>query len=303
VVGGRDRLRFLHAVTTQDVQGLAPGDAAYGALTDDRGRPITDFRLYVLPDAVLLEAPRGTFDALQAGLDKLVVADDVVLAAADGSLAVIEGASVSESIALGAPERRARGWFVPPSGALDGTTFAAGWNAQAHAPAGLDEPDVLATLPRVLEAMLLAPRYGGVGVLDWSGPRPGSATEDEIDAREIAAGRPGPPELRAAQVWNELGAMDAVSFTKGCFMGQEILNRVESQGNLKRRLVRLGFAHGGGAAWTDAPLADASGDDAGTVTRASGGHAFAFVRQGAWTKGTRLVAHPRGLGDVPVEVL
>ena len=70
MVGGRDRLRFLHAVTTQDVGSLGPGEAAYGALTDDRGRPISDFRLYVLPDAVLLEAPRATFDALLAGLEK-----------------------------------------------------------------------------------------------------------------------------------------------------------------------------------------------------------------------------------------
>lgn len=303
MVGGRDRLRFLHAVTTQDVASLAPGQAAYGALTDDRGRPISDFRLYVLPDAVLLEAPRATFDALSAGLEKLVVADDVVLAEADGELAVVEGATTADSLKAGADERRARGWFVPPAGALDDTTFVAGWNANVEAPGDLDEPSVLATLPRILETMLVAPRYGGVGVLDWSGPRAGSAGDDELDAREIAANRPGPVEMAQAQVWNELGAMDAVSFTKGCFMGQEILNRVESQGNLKRRLVRLGFAHGGGPAWTGAPLADASGADLGNVTRASGGRAFAFVRREAWAPGTKLLARPASGGEVPVEVL
>jgi folate-binding protein YgfZ len=109
--------------------------------------------------------------------------------------------------------------------------------------------------------------------------------------------------MAQAQVWNELGAMDAVSFTKGCFMGQEILNRVEAQGNLKRRLVRLGFANGGGPAWNGAPLADASGADLGTVTRASGGRAFAFVRREAWAPGTKLLARPTSGGEVPVEVL
>ena len=296
MVGGRDRLRFLHAVTTQDVASLLPGQAAYGALTDDRGRPISDFRLYVLPDAVLLEAPRATFDALSAGLDKLVVADDVELAEADGDLAVVEGSSVAESVALGAEARRARGWFVPSD--LGETTFAAGWNANAKV-----SPDALASYPRALETMLLAPRYGGVGVLDWSGPRAGSADDAVIDAREIAAGRPGPPELGEAQVWNELGAMDAVSFTKGCFMGQEILNRVESQGNLKRRLVRLGFDGPGGAAWRGAHLADSLGGDAGTITRAAGGRAFAFVKRDAWAAGTKLLARPSGGANVEVEVL
>ena len=83
---------------TQDVQGLVPGEGAYGALTDDRGRPVSDFRLYVLPEAVLLEAPRATFDALHAALDRLVIADDVLLAEADGELACVEADDIADSI-------------------------------------------------------------------------------------------------------------------------------------------------------------------------------------------------------------
>ena len=151
--------------------------------------------------------------------------------------------------------------------------------------------------------MLLASRYGGTGFLDWSGPLAGAADDEAIDAREISAGRPGPPELAEAKVWNELGAMDAVSFTKGCFMGQEILNRVESQGNLQRRLVRLALSGDVPADWRGAPLEDAAGLDAGVVTRVAHGRAFAFARRGAWEKGTRLVARPPGGAAVAVEVL
>jgi len=287
-------------VTTQDVQGLAPGEAAYGALTDDRGRPVSDFRLYVLPEAVLLEAPRATFDALHAALERLVIADDVQLAEADGTPACVEGDDVAAALACLAPVRRARGWFVPPAGALAGTQLAVGWNAQVAPAEDLDDPAALAAVPRRREAMLLASRYGGSGFLDWSGPLEGAADDEAIDAREIAAGRPGAPEIAEARVWNELGVMDAVSFTKGCFMGQEILNRVQAQGNLQRRLVRLALS---GEVAAGAALEDQQGLDAGVVTRAAQGRAFAFARRGAWDQGTQLVARAAGGNAVPVEVL
>ena len=220
MVTGRDRLRFLHAVTTQDVAGLAPGDHAYGALTDDRGRPISDFVLTVLPDTVRLDAPAACAEALKAALERLIVADDVELAWADDSVA----------------------------------------------PAGADDP--------------------------------------HLDALEILSFRPGPPEFAEARVWNELDRMDAVSFTKGCFMGQEILNRVQSQGQLQRRLVALTLDHP-----VDEPgrlrgvaLTGLGGEPVGSITRAAGDVAFAFVRRGAWEPGTRLVAHPPGGPAIPATV-
>ncbi len=129
-----------------------------------------------------------------------------------------------------------------------------------------------------------------------------------VDALEIAAGRPGPAEFAAARVFNELGHMDAVSFTKGCFMGQEILNRVHAQGNLQRRLVTLAFddpidvGSGVASGWSGALVTDAKGEPAGEVTRAARAPdserpiAFAFVKRGAWDPGTRLLARAKGGG-------
>jgi folate-binding protein YgfZ len=213
VVEGRDRLRFLHAVTTQDVARLEPGEGAYGALTDDRGRPISDFVLSVLPDAVRLEAPAACADALKAALERLIVADDVELAWA-------EDASASDA--------------------------------------------------------------------------PAAAEDARLDALDIRAFRPGPSEFAEARVWNELDRMDAISFTKGCFLGQEILNRVQSQGQLQRRLVTLALEGPAAepALLRGATLTGPDGEPAGIVTRAAQDVAFAFVKRGAWEPGTRLVAHP-----------
>jgi folate-binding protein YgfZ len=281
------------------VGALLPGQGAYGALTDDRGRPVSDFRLYVLPEAVLLEVPADAAEALRAALERLVIADDVILAWADGAPVAVEASDAEGALALLAGPRRERGWFVPPAGALAGEALAVGWDASSE-PAAADDEDALAAVPRLRQAMLRASRYGGTGLLDWSGPRADGAAAEALDALEIAAFRPGPAEFAEARVWNELGRLDAVSFTKGCFMGQEILNRVNAQGNLQRRLVALS---GRGedvpaAGLRGAPLIDQAGDTAGLVTRAARPApgepvlAFGFVRKEAWDPGTRLVAGP-----------
>jgi len=219
VVAGRDRLRFLHAVTTQDVAGLEPGQGAYGALTDDRGRPISDFVLTVLRDTVRLDAPAACAEALRATLERLIIADDVELA--------------------------------------------------------------------------------------WADEASGSPADDvQADAAEIRAFHPGPPEFAEARVWNELDRMDAVSFTKGCFMGQEILNRVQSQGQLQRRLVALTLDHpvDKPGRLRGAALTGPGSEPAGTITRAAEDVAFAFVKRGAWEPGTRLTAHPQDGPEVSATV-
>lgn len=306
VVGGADRLRFLHAVTAQDVASLIPGEGAYGAFTDERGRPVADFHLYVLPEALLLELPQGRAEEARAALDRLVIADDVTTAWASGETVAYESADPARLAATMAPARAGR--FAAPAGELAGMAPAVGYAGE-----GSDKAE-LADVPGQRQAILRASRLGGHGALHWAaGDRAGelaaaaaAATGDapvtvalsatQRDPLEIEAGRIGAAELAEARVWNELGAMHAVSLTKGCWMGQEIVRRVHLLGEVQRRLtgVVLDVPHGVG--WAGARLETPEGAPAGTITRAARSPSLgttlglAFVRRAHGAPGTPLVA-------------
>lgn len=307
VVGGSDRVRFLHAVTAAEVEGLEPGGGVFGALTDDRGHPVSSFHLYVLPEAVLLELPSGRAETAREALERLVIADDVTLAWAAGATVGYESADAALLAATMAPARGSR--FVAPPEALAGVTPAVGYAAGSGEP----DPEDLASLPLRREAVLRASRLGGFGALHWAldGDRAGelAALATRRDAKvkialspaereplEIEAGAIGVAEIEEAKVWNELDAMDAVSLTKGCWMGQEIVRRVHALGELQRKRtgVVLDAPHGQG--WARALLEDEAGVPAGVVTRAARSRALgatvaqAFVRRAHWAPGSRLVA-------------
>jgi folate-binding protein YgfZ len=177
----------------------------------------------------------------------------------------------------------------------------------------LEDEAALAAVPAARHAVLRASRLGGYGALHWAeGDRmaelaaaaagaagPGvtlALSPTQLDPLEIAAGRMSAAELAEARVWNELGVMSAVSLTKGCWMGQEIVRRVHVLGEVQRRLtgVVLDLPHGVG--WAGARLETPEGAPAGTITRAARSPSLgttlglAFVRRAHGVPGTPLVA-------------
>ncbi len=282
VLGGADRMRFLQALVAQDLDGLAPGEGIHGALTDDRGRPIADFHLYVLPEALLLELPVGRAEEARAALDGRIIADDVRTAWASGGVVAYESSDPGQlAIASGSPRQGgpldSLGDPAPGVGFADGTGF-------AEDDPALEDEAVLATVPAVRHAVLRASRLGGFGALHWSSvdrmvelaavASGGSGvtvalSATQLDLLEITAGRIGAMELAEARVWNELGMMAAVSLTKGCWMGQEIVRRVHVLGETRRVLRGLTLDVPHGVDWAGAALEDAVGAAAGVVTRAS----------------------------------
>jgi len=227
-----------------------------------------------------------------------------------GTAVAYESADADRLAAQFGERRRAAGRFAPPKSALEDVVPGVGYDAAGsdrELDPDLDE-DALADLPLARGAVIRASRLGGYGALHLSeagmdevaaaaaaGAVPLLSAVD-LDPLEIAAGRAGDPELSEAKVWNELGLMNAVNFTKGCFMGQEILNRVLSQGAVQRKLTGLVLDVPHGTGWAGATLETADGKPAGVITRAARHAAlgqtiaFAFVRRASWAAGTELVA-------------
>src|SRR5438094_4460274 len=83
---GEDRVRLLHAMTTNHVQKLQPGEGCYVFFLSAQGRVLADANLFALPDRILLDAEPEMREGLYEHLDKFIIADDVTLEDASDTL-------------------------------------------------------------------------------------------------------------------------------------------------------------------------------------------------------------------------
>lgn len=107
----------------------------------------------------------------------------------------------------------------------------------------------------------------------------GDAPDPAEEAERIAAGVPRMGvDLDDSVIPQEAELeVDAVSFTKGCFVGQELVCRIDSRGHVNRFLRRLEFA--GGEAPSPGAVILAGDREVGSITSAAAGHALGFVRR------------------------
>src|SRR6266849_8604601 len=105
-VTGDDRVRLLHAMTTNHIQQIEPGQGCYAFFLNAQGRILADANVFVLPDRILLDVEPELRERLYQHLDKFIIADDVALEDASESLTAVgvEGPKAAEAlVAMGAP--------------------------------------------------------------------------------------------------------------------------------------------------------------------------------------------------------
>lgn len=228
---GEDRLRFLGGQTTCELKDLEPGRGIYGFFTSVKGRIDADGVFLALEDRVLVELPPGKAREIAARLERYVIADRV-------EIEVIED---SAALALVGPR-------------ADATLDAAGGEAPAREAWSHRATEVGGIPVRVLRQE----RPGGEALGLWmraeeaesvarallaAGATPVGSTA--LDALRIERGEPvfgldfGPENFP-----QETGLDDAVSFTKGCYLGQEVVARLHYRGQVSRQLRALVFDAG-----------------------------------------------------------
>jgi len=213
-VSGPDAADFLQGQFTNDLAGIRPGGAVYGLWLDRRGR---------------------------------VVADSHVILASDGSGFWI--ASVSSPSPVIA--RRLGDFIVADDVVIEDATAA--WRGVALIGAGTGA--WLAAEPRA--GMFFPGRRDSVENWEWVHPAGESASVDaatsgarragasDVERMRVAAGIPSvPADIGPADLPNE-GGLEAlaISYSKGCYLGQEVMARLKSTGRVRRALVRV---RGGG---------------------------------------------------------
>ncbi|HEY2388093.1 MAG TPA: glycine cleavage T C-terminal barrel domain-containing protein [Candidatus Binatia bacterium] len=226
VATGADRVDFLQGMLSNDVRALAPGTGCAALLLTEQGKVVADCIVLAQADAIVLDARAGAIAGAREALERYIVADDVELAA-DGE---------THACALLGPrtdEALARVGMTPPPA-----------TPYAH--------DVRATaFGEVRIVRLPAPGGGGVlclvpreRVAAWWGAwvEAGIATAgfSAFEALRIESGVPaygvdvGPDTIALEAPY---GA--AISFGKGCYLGQEVVERVTARGHVNRKLVPL----------------------------------------------------------------
>jgi folate-binding protein YgfZ len=208
LVRGRDRARYLHNVTSNDVKQMKPGDVCYAFILTPQGRIQADLHLFCFPDHFLIDTEPDLRAKLPALILKFKVADQVELEDLTEKTAAlgVEGPR--------APALRENFANKPEFTVLDTTvTGQPGFRVFGASEA----------LPELIQTA------GAV-----------AATPEDARAVRIENGKPRYGEdIRESSLPQETRQMDAVSFSKGCYVGQEIVERIRAQGHVNKLLVRL----------------------------------------------------------------
>ena len=227
VLTGPDRLSYLQGLLTNDVAALSAGSGCYAALLTPQGRMISDMRVLELGDRVLLDVPRHVSDQVAAHLGNFIFSEDTAVedvTATTSQLTVIGPASASALGIEAVPPYASR-----PLDVAGEKTIAVG-NDDFGVPA-VDLFFPSASRPTILAALDAA----GVCTVD----------EDVADVLRIEAGTPAfGIDMTNDTIPLEAGIEGrAISLTKGCYVGQEVIIRVlhRGQGRVARRLVGLTF--------------------------------------------------------------
>ena len=221
-VVGEDRVRLIHAMCTNHIEQLQPGSGCYAFFLTSQGRIISDANVFCMPDYLLLDTEPEARDRLKQHLDRYIIADDVTLDDFTDCAAVIniEGPEVEAVMKeLGAPAAH-----MPCSIAEWGHALVA-HNSYTGG------PGYSIMLPTE-EKSDLAARLGAAGIPE------ARLAETEPVRLENGRARYG-IDFSEANIPQETQLLHAVHASKGCYLGQEIVERVRSRGHVNRQLTQL----------------------------------------------------------------
>lgn len=285
LVRGEDRARLLHALCTNHVQQLQPGQGCYAFFLNAQGRVLADAVVLCREDHFLLDVEPEVRAPLYAHIDQYIIADDVTLEDASESTAVValEGpaaAGLLQQAGAAVPETD-YAHSTWEHNVLARVTVTGGPGFRLYAP--VDRRETLLDQLITVGAQVALPGEADLVRLEHGRPRYGKDISD-------------------TRLPQETQQTHALHFTKGCYLGQEIVERIRSRGHVNRALQLMEIAtpeppHAGAKLTLD-------GKDAGEITSAgfspSRGATLAlgYVRMEATQPGKTL-----HLGELPVALV
>jgi len=270
-VSGRDRATYLQGLLTNDIPALTRGTGCYAAWLTAQGRMTTDMHVLESGDMILLDVPAATRESVLQRLDQFIFTEDVQLGDLTGALAEVtllgpRAAEIIETTAAGA-------------------TGLAGWPQYANARVEFaGSPLVIARIDRVgVPGYTLYVDVAHAGKLA-AALEAGGAVRLSDEALEVARVEAGYPlfgvDMDEDTIPLEAGIEGrAISMTKGCYVGQEVIIRVlhRGHGRVARRLVGFRLRN---AATSRGARVRAGGKDIGVITSSATSPRFGSIALG-----------------------
>ncbi len=258
---GPDRVRYLNAIVTNNVQALGEGHGTLALLLNPQGRILGELEISALKEELLVRTHASVREAIAAALDKYIIMDDVTLEDATdtvGSVA-IEGprtaAIVAEATGL-ALDGFSK--FATAEVSVGGASCLMARRSHFGGAGAefITSREKLAILWKQLLGSVHAEHGTAIGM-------------KALNTLRLEAGVPWfPADFNDTVIPHEAALEEThISFSKGCYTGQEIVERVRSRGHVNRRRVSLRFSSSAAPAFATRLFAE--GKEIGLVTSAA----------------------------------
>jgi folate-binding protein YgfZ len=266
---GPDRVRYLNALLTNNIRDLKAGDGTVSLLLNPQGHILAEIETYALEDRILGVSYAMIREKLKESLEQYIIMDDVTLIdetekygtlALEGPKAAVvvrelTGVNLEELTELGHVE-------IPQERGGSAGKLPGACRLVRRSPDGVPGAEFLVERGRLAEwwkLLLEAAQAHGGGAIGYTA----------LSARRLEQGVPWfGYDFDERQIPHEAGLQDShISYVKGCYTGQEIVERVRSRGHVNRMRVLLKFAGVEPPAAGTAILAD--GKEAGQITRSA----------------------------------
>jgi folate-binding protein YgfZ len=299
---GADRQKFINGQVTNNVQALKAGEGCYAALVTAKGKIQSDLNIYALTNELLLDFEPGLADLVKQRLEQFVIADDVQIVDVTPhyGLLSVQGPksdAVVESLQLG---------FTIPIKPFALTSIQNGNLGEIYL---MNQPRVGSTgfdlfvpsgaIAAVADKSIAAAKQVGGCACGWR-------------ALEIARIEAGIPRFGIDMDETNLApeAIDsrAISYSKGCYIGQEVIARIRSRGQVTKMLRGLRLPNALNALPLKGDKLFAADKEVGYLTSAihsptlNANIALGYVRKEVNTTGTELVVKTQS-GDVAAKIV
>jgi folate-binding protein YgfZ len=273
---GPDRVRYLNAILTNNIKDLRENDGIVSLLLNPQGHILAEIETYAFADRLLCVSYAMIRERLIEWLAKYIIMDDVTLTderARCGTLALegpkttaivksLTGIGLEPLSELASVDAEILRFAQDDTIGMASAREAIPCRIVKRSPGGVPGAEFFtetANLPALWQILLDAARRHGGGPVGYTA----------MSATRLAQGAPWfSYDFGEKQIPHEAGLQDShISYTKGCYTGQEIVERVRSRGQVNRQRVQLTFS--GDAVPERDTVLTLDGKEVGTVTRAA----------------------------------